>query len=292
MKCRKFASIALCLLHLSMIYISCGDSNISTPNQGENCNTLIASVSNKAVDQKPIDPESIILNHPGLLHNEILRHFNKNNILVSGQKLAMEDIVARMVEACNKTFMKYRIEHSVTEADIVFAVQCLETWREGDIFDIYAPISEQNIESVYNLLDHLAHETGNFELEELENVKLAFKNVEAVGLSNCDSGVIRDITSQYKSNNKSSASYRALDVLENSFDFWSQLGLSAEEIEYEQVSTAVYVQDPKLKIDPLVIGVILADAIGALLCWNGGPLSIICAAFASIAYYILMGSRP
>lgn len=287
MKFRKYISVALCLAHLSMIYISCGENNISTPNKGESDNIVQVSVPNKIFEKGPMDPESIMMNHPGLLHNEILKHFNKDNILVSGQELAMEDIVIRMVEACNQTFVKYRIEHSVTEEDIAFAVQCLETWKERGIFDIFAPINEQNIESVYKLLDHLAYETGNFEPEELENIKKAFKEIEAVGISNCDSRVIRDLTNQYKSDNNSTASYRALDVLENSYDFWSELKLNAEEIEYEQTVSAVYVKDPKLMCD---IGLVLADAIGALLCWNGGPLTVICAVLASIAFFILIGN--
>lgn len=285
MKFRKIISVALCVAHLSLIFISCGENNISTPKMGGSDNIVQVSVPNKIYDKEPMDPGSIMMNQPGMLHNEILQYFNKDNILVSGNKMEKEEVVARMVEACNQAFLKSKIEYSVTEEDITFAIQCLDTWRERGIFDVFTPINKQNIESVYRLLDHLAYESGNFKPGEIENIKMAFKEVEAVGISNCDSRVIRDITSPYKSNNKSTASYRALDILENSFDFWSNLKLNAEEIEYEQVGTEVYIKDSKLMVD--TIGLLLADAIGALLCWNGGPLTVICAVLASIAYFFI-----
>ena len=288
MKFRKYISVALCLAHLSMIFISCGENNISPPEKGESDSIVNVSVSNKIFEKEQIDPESILMNQPGMLHNEILKYFNKDNVLVSGNKMEKEEIVERMIEACNQAFLKYKIEYSVTEEDISVAIQCLDTWRERGIFDVFAPVDEQNTESVYELLDHIAYESGNFKPGEIENIKMAFKEVEAVGVSNCDSRVIRDITSQYKSNNKSTASYRALDILENSFDYWSELKLNAEEIESEQLATAVYVKDPKLMADT---GLLLADAIGALLCWNGGPLSVICAVIASIAYIIFIGNK-
>lgn len=292
MKCRKAISVALCMLHLSMIYISCEESTLSTPVKEEIDNTVIASVSDMSADQRPVDPGNILLDHPGLLHNEILRCFNKDGILAAGHRLTREELITRMVQACNQVFMQYIIEHSVAEEDIESALRCLESWGERGIYDIYQPIEGNNIENVYNLLDHLAYEANGFEPEDIEDIKQAFKALEAVKISNCDSRTIRDITSQYKSRDNSSAAYKALDVLEHSYDFWSQLELKENDIDQEYVTATACAFDPKLKIDPVVIGILLADAIGALLCWNGGPLSVICATLASIAYYIIMGDRP
>jgi hypothetical protein len=288
MKFRKIISSALCVAHLSMIFISCGENNISTPSKGESDNIVQVSVSNKINEREPMDPESVLLSHPGLLHNEILSYFNKDDILISGYRLTKEEVIARMVDACNQTFVKYRIEQTVTEEEIAFAVQCLETWRDRGVFDVFALANERNTERVYDFLDYLAYEADEFEFDEIEDIKMAFKELEAIGIPNCNSTIIRDITSRYKSANRASATYRALDVLEHSFDFWTGITLDEEGIEYELLESTIYVRDAKLMSD---IGLLLADAIGALLCWNGGPLTVICAVLASIAYIFITSKK-
>ena len=74
--------------------------------------------------------------------------------------------------------------------------------------------------------------------------------------------------------------------MKSSYKFWPGIRDKSNMIPNVDYSSGTTNSSNLLKWEPdwWSINVILADAVGALLCWYAGPLSIICAAVASAIY--------
>ena len=272
LKYKKLISVILSLTFVSMLYNSCFESNISEP-QGE-------------VKQ----PQEQLTASPGKLHNEILAELNKEGCLTNGARYDRNKFVSMITTSSNVIFSKHGIDIDVTEDDLRAVLECFDGWKEEGIFDVYTPVNERNVEDVYTLLDYLeAHD--NYDPAEIRDIRMAVEEVETIGFSNCDQTVVEQIVSTHESRDRDSELNKVLNILESSYNFWDDLKTDVEKnSDSVDDKTSVILKsstpEPILTRDWWSITVLLWDAVGALLCWYLGPVSIICAVAASAAYII------
>ena len=270
LKHKKYVSAVVCLTFVSMLCSSCFENNISDP-QGEVKHLLEKSAAS-----------------PGQLHNEILAELNKDGCLTGGAKFDKNEFVSRLTKSSNVIFSEHGIDINVTEDDLHTVLECFDGWKEKGIFDVYTPVNQRNIEDVYILLDYLeVHD--HFDPSQIRDIRMAVEEIETIGFSNCDQTVIDQIVSAHKSKERDSELNKVLNILECSYNFWNDLKTEAENAsesvdDKSSVILKASIQEPVLAYDWWSINVLLWDAVGALLCWYLGPVSIICAVAASAAY--------
>jgi hypothetical protein len=290
MRLQKVVSIIVGITFLSMLCASCRMDTVSQPEQSS------AEEKIQADDLAQINNESsksdmdLLFNDPGRLHNEILAEMGKDGIFITGEKLGEKEYVAKIVESSNAVYRNMHVDYEVTEDDIRMVLQCFDSWRERGVFDVYAPIEDRKIENVYHVLDYLACEREEWDPREIERVRLAIQELEGIDPSNCSRETIQRITGCYRSDAADSESYRALDILEDSFSFWSTLKEETVAIDSLRLVSDESVDVPELGVDWYSICILLWDAVGALLCWPLGPVSVLCAVIASSAF-IFAASR-
>ncbi len=258
------------LTFVSMLYSSCFEDNISKP-QGEVKQT-----------------QEVLTASPGQLHNEILAELNKDGCLTNGSKLDKNGFVSRITESTNVVFREHGLDMIVTEDDLNTVLECFDGWKEKGIFDVYTPLDERSVEDVYTLLDYLeAHD--NYNPAQVRDIRMAIEEIEAIGFSNCDQTLVEQIVSIHESGDGDSEVNKVLNILESSYNFWDDLKTDVENNsksvdDKSSVILKVSNPEPILTADLWSICVMLWDAVGALLCWYLGPVSIICAVAASAAF--------
>jgi hypothetical protein len=287
---RKVISLMLSTTMLSMLFLSCGVDTISQPNELKSDENVQIKAAEKLNNELPRRNQNPLIVEPGRIHNAILAEMNRNGIFTRGDKVSEDEYIAIIVESCNSVFRSRNIGQEVTEDDIRAVLQCFDSWRERGVFDVYSPIEDRRTGDVYYLLDHMAAAGEVCGREELEEIRMAFEELESIGISNCSRETVRRIADNHKSDDCSSASYRALTILEDSYEFWSTLKDETAAIDTLRLIGDESQYDSKLTIDWYSISILLWDSVGALLCWPFGPFSVLCALVASSAF-ILATSR-
>ena len=251
-----------------MLYSSCFENNISEPR----------GVKNQNQEQLTIIP--------GKLHNEILAELNKECCLINGAKYDKKEFVLKIVKSSNVIFEKNGININVTNDDIHCILESFDVWKEKGIFDVYTPINKRNVEDVYILLDYLeVHE--HHDPVQIRNIRMVIEEIETIGFSNCNQETIHQIISNHESSDRHSELNNVLSIIECSYNFWTDLKSDVEDISIDKKTSVLRndsVQDHILKVDWWSINVLLWDAVGVLLCWPLGPVSVICGVVASAIY--------
>ncbi len=269
---KKQISVAVSIAFVTMLLSSCSEKSISEPlEKGEESRVELAAT-------------------PGRLHNEILAEMNRDGCLTDGSKIERDEFISKIASSGNAVFRDRGIDVEVTEDDIRIVLECFDGWKEKGVFDVYAPIGQRSVEDVYALLDHLEADEG-IDPAQIGSIRTAIEEIEAIGFSNCDKALVGEIVSAHRPEDLDSELGRALDILESSYDFWAGLKTDVE-INVgppdTETSGTLNPSDPEpiLATDWWSIKVLLWDAVGALLCWYLGPVSVLCAVAASAAYII------
>ncbi len=276
-------SIILVVVYVAVQCYSCSGNDIANPSDRaidderavENTNT-IEQTSKYKID------ETIIIN-PGELHNQILQTMNRNHIFSKGTKIDKSKYIDMLVMSSNAVFDQNGIEYSVSHEDVDQVLQCLNQWKETGVFDAYKPINERSTDDIYRLMDYIIVQTDIYNAQEINKIRSVFYQLEAIGLDNCDADVIARLVNENSSRDANSESYVSLSILQHSYEFWSNTNIYIP----DQRTIAVVPNETDMTIygiDWWSINILLWDAVGALLCWPLGPVSVICAVVASSAY--------
>jgi hypothetical protein len=267
---KRIFSLIVCIIYVSTVCISCADEHTAEPLEGQRDRA-----------------ERII--EPGKLHNEILAEFNSDDVFVKGRAIETEEFISRMMLASNTVLRNNDIDYRVARSDIRELLNRYSLLARSGIFDAFKPVSARDVDDVYRLLNYLQHD-ASYDAEEIGKVRAAIEEIDATGIQSISKRDIQGIIADCKSSDRSSESFIALDVLEHSFTFWSDLRRRAEgDIFFteEARTSRESVEPPMLGVDWYSINILLWDACGALLCSPGGPVaSIICAVFVSAMYVL------
>ena len=282
---KKYISITIIVLYLSMMYFSCERNGILLPPSDRSVkeeNTLNNSSDENSSKQ---NIEYTLKVNPGELHNQILDEMNHGHVFEKKAKLSKQKFIDMIILSSNAVFNRNNVDYTVTHEDIGRILQCFDNWKNMNVFDAYKPIHERSIGDVFRLMDYLSNQQQCYNTEEIEKVRSVFQQLEAIGIENCNSSILNQLIDDYISDDVNSESYVSLKILQHSYNFWSDL-----EIDITEQRTVYSVPDendiPIYKIDLWSINVLLWDAVGALLCWPLGPVSVICAVIASTAYIV------
>ncbi len=263
---KKVFSIYISLVYLATLFNSCTNDNSCKPN-----------------DVIPKPKKHVI--EAGRLHNEMLANINKDNVLTNREKIGEEEFIERIVTASNEVFRDNNIDYSVSSADVQDILNNYKQMAQNEIFNVFKPIEEREISDIYKLLNYL-EDNRNYNPDEIQKIRIAIEEIDAIGISNIDRKQMGQIIRKYKSHDESKESNVALDVLEHSFIFWSDLKCNIEN--KNEFNTSVEPINPQiLKIDWWSIDVLLWDTVGVLLCWPLGPVAVLCGLALSAIYIVV-----
>lgn len=263
-------AVAVCLL--ISLFVSCAEEPTRVGQESD----AITKASDAARNHFAGN-DLVIIDDIGGLHNEILTAFEAIHPLESEEpRISRNEFVQVFVQAANNAMVAQGYLTAYAENDVTVLLNCYDAYTQEGVYDFYG----QGESDPYTLLEYL-HAKGELTDDEHHNYVAAFDELYREGPA----------ASSATEPSSSQGDRMARQVLSASREFWHSRGVLNDSYSGRNPQPG-----PQLAIDCYSLGIIAADAVGAIIARRlVGPghdeLLAAAAALASAAFVALAGAE-
>jgi hypothetical protein len=254
---------------VSLLFGSCGEN---PQDVGNNISQI--ALATEAAQKHFRNFDVVTLEDLGAIHNEILDAFEDLHPLMKGDRLRRDEFVQLFVQASNNVMVAHEYPTTFNTEDINVLLECFDGYTEAGVYDFYG----ERESDPYAMLDYLYNKG---ELTDSEYHDYVAMYDELYGRTP-EPGASR-------SENSIENSSGARQVLIASQQFWSSHGIGSM-----PGLKGLKNGQPQLNLDWYSLGIVAADAMGAiithrLLPGGNSQIEAMGAALTSAAFIALAG---